>query len=52
MRGAIPPLPNMLSWRGVLLKRSTGETLPLPSPLRYEGLKIMNEAKYNRSVPM
>jgi hypothetical protein len=32
MRGAIPPLPNTLSWRGSQLKESTGTTLPYLSP--------------------
>jgi hypothetical protein len=35
MRGAIPPLPNTPSRRGVLLEKSTGTTLPLPLPLPY-----------------
>jgi hypothetical protein len=32
MSGAIPPLPNTLSWRGDQLKISTGTTLHLPLP--------------------
>jgi hypothetical protein len=30
MRGAIPPFPNTLSWRGSQFKENTGTTLPLP----------------------
>jgi hypothetical protein len=39
MRGAIPPLPNTSSWRGVQL--STGTTLPLPY-LREVGWKSVD----------
>jgi hypothetical protein len=30
MSGAIPPFPNIPSWRGAQSKKSTGTTLPLP----------------------
>jgi hypothetical protein len=35
MSGAIPPLPNMFSWYGAQLKKSTETTLPLPFRIVY-----------------
>jgi len=40
MHGAIPPLPNMSSWHGAQLKKSTGTTLPLPSKYSVLGFTI------------
>jgi hypothetical protein len=40
MRGTIPPLPNMPSWRGAQLKESTGITLPLPCSHSYPPVNI------------
>jgi hypothetical protein len=44
MRGAIPPLPNTLSWRGVQLKHRI--TLPLPVQIHGTEVQERNANDY------